>query len=190
MYICSAILCARSLSPVQLFVTAWTVGTRLLCPWGFTRQEYWNPLSCLLRIFPTHGSNTGLSQCRQLLSHLSRQGSPNVYVHTHDFVNYASVKLGGKWRGFVTWLRSPGGGDRVEVCIGVVLEVSIERTRPWECEQAPHVHVTCWFTRQNLCRVPCGDLFTITGMWAVCKSELISSSGSWNTPCPGLGQFP
>ena len=47
MYICSAMLCAQSLSPVQLVVTAWTVGTRLLCPWGFTRQEYWNPLSHL-----------------------------------------------------------------------------------------------------------------------------------------------
>ena len=36
-----------SLSHVQLFVAPWTVPTRLLCPWGFFRQEYWSGLPCL-----------------------------------------------------------------------------------------------------------------------------------------------
>ena len=43
-------LCACILSLfscVQLFVTLWTV-TRLLCPWRFSRQEYWSGLPCLL----------------------------------------------------------------------------------------------------------------------------------------------
>ena len=34
----------QSLSCVRLFVTPWTVATRLLCPWGFSRQEYWSEL--------------------------------------------------------------------------------------------------------------------------------------------------
>ena len=29
-------------SCVQLLETLWTVAVRLLCPWGFSRQEYWN----------------------------------------------------------------------------------------------------------------------------------------------------
>ena len=29
---------------VQLFATPWTAASRLLCPWGFSRQEYWNGL--------------------------------------------------------------------------------------------------------------------------------------------------
>ena len=33
-------------------------------------------LSLLQRIFPTQGLNTGLSHCRQFLSRLSHQGSP------------------------------------------------------------------------------------------------------------------
>ena len=34
---------------------------RLLCPWGFSRQEYWIGLLCLLQgIFPTQGSNLRL----------------------------------------------------------------------------------------------------------------------------------
>ena len=31
-------------SPVQLFATLWTIPTRLLYPWGFSRQEYWSGL--------------------------------------------------------------------------------------------------------------------------------------------------
>ena len=39
-------LCAQSFSCVHLFVTPWTVASRLLCPWGFSRQEYWSGLPC------------------------------------------------------------------------------------------------------------------------------------------------
>ena len=37
--------------------TSWTVAARLLCPWGFSRQEYWSALPC-----PPPGdlSNSGL----------------------------------------------------------------------------------------------------------------------------------
>ena len=32
------------LSHVRFFVTPWTIAHRLLCPWGFSRQEYWSGL--------------------------------------------------------------------------------------------------------------------------------------------------
>ena len=49
-------VCAR-LSCIQLFVTPWTVPTRLLHPWKFPRQEYWSGFHFLLQgIFPTQGS--------------------------------------------------------------------------------------------------------------------------------------
>ena len=38
--------CAQSLSHVQLFAILWTVATRLLCPWGFSRLEYRSGLPC------------------------------------------------------------------------------------------------------------------------------------------------
>ena len=42
---CCAVL--KSLSHVQLFATPQTVATRLLCPWGFSRQGYWSGSSRL-----------------------------------------------------------------------------------------------------------------------------------------------
>ena len=38
--------CAKSLSCVWLFATPWTIATRLLCPWGFSRQAYWSGYPC------------------------------------------------------------------------------------------------------------------------------------------------
>ena len=36
---------SRSLR-VQLFAVPWMQPTRLLCPWGFSRREYWGELPC------------------------------------------------------------------------------------------------------------------------------------------------
>ena len=47
---------------------------RLLCPWGFSRQEYWSGLPHE-GIFPIQGSSPGLSHCRQILYHLSHERS-------------------------------------------------------------------------------------------------------------------
>ena len=53
--------------------------SRLLCPWGFSRKEYWSGLPWTLQgIFPTQGSNPGLPHCRKILYHLSHQGSPRM----------------------------------------------------------------------------------------------------------------
>ena len=51
--------------------------TRLLCPWGFSRQEYGSGPCPPLGGLPNLGSNSGLLNCRQILYHLSHQGSPN-----------------------------------------------------------------------------------------------------------------
>ena len=78
MHVCLA------LSHVQLFVTAWTVARQAPRSVGFFRQEYWSGLP-----FPSPGdlSNLGLLRCRQILYHLSHQGSPtgaNSQPHNAD----------------------------------------------------------------------------------------------------------
>ena len=51
--------------------------TTLLHPWDFPGKSTGMGCHCLLqRIFPTQGSNPGLPHCRQMLYHLSHQGSP------------------------------------------------------------------------------------------------------------------
>ena len=49
---------------------------RLLCPCGFSRQDYWRVLPRPPPgIFPTQGWNPGLSNCRWIRYSLSHQGS-------------------------------------------------------------------------------------------------------------------
>ena len=71
----------RIKSRTQVQAPSWTRAdtqpSRRLCSWGFSRQEYWSPLPCPLQeIFPTQGLSPGLPHCRQILNHLSHQGSP------------------------------------------------------------------------------------------------------------------
>ena len=66
-----------TLCRVQLFVTLWGVACQPPLSMGFSRQEYWSGLPCpppgdLL----TQGSNPYLLHFRQILHHLSHQGSP------------------------------------------------------------------------------------------------------------------
>ena len=64
----------KSLSPVWLSVTPWTIPSM-----DFSRTEYWSGyLSLLQGIFPTQGSNPGLPRCRRILYQLSYQGSQRV----------------------------------------------------------------------------------------------------------------
>ena len=50
--------------------------TRLCCPWGFSRQEYWSGF--LQGIFPTQGLNPDIPHCRQILYCLNHEGSPSI----------------------------------------------------------------------------------------------------------------
>ena len=66
----------KLLSHVQLFVTPWTVAYHAPPSMGFSRQEYWSGLP-----FPSpedlpNPGILGLLHCRQMLHHLSHQGSP------------------------------------------------------------------------------------------------------------------
>ena len=59
--------------------------TRLLCPWGFSRQEYQSAMGChalLQGIFPTQESNPDVSHCRLILYPLLSEplGKPIIYI--------------------------------------------------------------------------------------------------------------
>jgi len=57
--------------------------TRLLCPWDSLGKNAGVGCHTLLQgIFPTQGLNPGLPHCRQILYHLSDQGSP-IYMSTY-----------------------------------------------------------------------------------------------------------
>ena len=67
----------QSLSRVRLFAIPWIVACpKLLRPWDFQGKSIEVGCYFLLQgIFPTQGLNPGLSYCRQMLYHLSHQGS-------------------------------------------------------------------------------------------------------------------
>ena len=69
------------LSRARLFATPWTVAcTKSLHPWEFLGKSTRVGCHFLLQgIFLTQGSNPGLPHCRQMLYHLSHQGSPENY---------------------------------------------------------------------------------------------------------------
>ena len=52
--------------------------TRLLCPWGFSTQEYWWGACPPPGIVPTQGLNPGLLNCGWILYHLSHHGSKEM----------------------------------------------------------------------------------------------------------------
>ena len=63
----------------QLSVTLWTVAQQVPLSLEFSRQEYWSGLKFPSpRDLPHQRSNPGLLHCRQVLCHLSYQGSPLI----------------------------------------------------------------------------------------------------------------
>ena len=75
----------RSLKEMKVLVTQscltlchpWTVAHQLLCPWDFPGKNVGVGCYSLLQgIFLTQGFNLGLLHCRQILYHLTHQGSP------------------------------------------------------------------------------------------------------------------
>ena len=116
MFCCAVLSCSVMSDSFQLHGLS---PTRLLCPWGFSRQGYWSGLACpspgdipdpgieprspifqadslpseppgkpkntrvgslslLQWILPIQESHQGLLNCRQILYHMSYQGSPNL----------------------------------------------------------------------------------------------------------------
>ena len=66
-------MCAQALSSLQLFATQWTIACRAPLSMEFSRQKYWRGLP-----FPSPGDLSDHPHCRQILFHLSHQGSPRA----------------------------------------------------------------------------------------------------------------
>ena len=79
-------------SRVQLSETLWTVARQAPLSMEFSRQEYWNglPFSSPGHILDP-GIETGLLNCRQILNHLSYQGSPSIQSSLICSVNITSL---------------------------------------------------------------------------------------------------
>ena len=87
----------KSLSRVQLFATPWTVAYQAPLSMGFPGKSTGVGCHFLLQgIFLTQGSNPGLLPCRQMLYHLSHQGSPLEWISPFQtdmcFSNWLSGK--------------------------------------------------------------------------------------------------
>ena len=60
-------------------------------PWGFSRQEHWSGLPCPPPgDLPNPGTNLSLPHCRQILYHMTHQGSPNSLLKWNESL---SVRL-------------------------------------------------------------------------------------------------
>ena len=69
----------KSLSDVWLFATTWTIDCPAPLSMGSPGKNTAVGCHFLLQgVFPTQGSNPGLPHCRQILYHLSHQGSPSI----------------------------------------------------------------------------------------------------------------
>ena len=81
--------CMCMLSHVRLFVTPCTVAHQASLSMGFPRQEYWSGLLFLIQgFFLTQGLNLHLLRllhCRQILYHLSYQGSQPSFMKYYVF---------------------------------------------------------------------------------------------------------
>ena len=80
----------------------WTA--RLLCPWGFSRQEYWSELPCPPpRDLPNRGIKPSFPHCRQIHYHLTHQGSPRIL----EWVAYSFSRVSSRPRNWTIRLGSP-----------------------------------------------------------------------------------
>ena len=82
MLVCQPRICLYVLSPavVSDSATLWTSACRTPLSMGIVQARIleWVAMPPLQRIFPTQGSNPGLPHCKQILYHLSHQGSPRI----------------------------------------------------------------------------------------------------------------
>ena len=66
--------------------------SRLLCPWNSPGMNTGVGSHALLQgIFPTQALNLSLLHCRQVLYHLSHQGSPRLSIKTVQKMSYLSL---------------------------------------------------------------------------------------------------
>ena len=97
--------------------------TRLLRPWDFPGKSTGVGCCFLLQeIFPTQGLNLGLPHCRQMLYHLSHQGSQNRYQMRQSL-------LWGVKKGDLVWGCSVG--SEVGFFLSSQNEWRLEYKNPW-----------------------------------------------------------
>ena len=110
---------------IQLFATPWTIVHQAPLSMGFSRQEYWVFLGfpfLLQGIFPTKGLNLDLLHCRQVLYHLSHQGSPKVSgLNNHSDSHCIFLQLP---------LTAPGLHSSFLLCAVLSLSVMSDSLRP------------------------------------------------------------
>ena len=82
-----SIIVSVSCSLAKLFVTLWTIACQAPLSMGLPSQEYWSrlPFPPPVRIFLTQALNPGLLHCRQILYHLSHQGSQEMQVSAFGY---------------------------------------------------------------------------------------------------------
>ena len=104
-----------------MFVTPWTVAPRFLSPWNSLGKNTGVGSHSLLQgIFSTQGSNPGLLHCRQILYHLSHQGTPVsgiARVWTHSSFTMLLLVLKKEGREVNAFFSMPKGLNRLRVAI-------------------------------------------------------------------------
>ena len=70
---------------------------RLLCPWILQARILEFCHSFLQGILPTQESNPGLLHCRQILYHLSQQGSPHFFIAEDLLAKHISLHYWENW---------------------------------------------------------------------------------------------
>ena len=82
-------------APLCLFVTSQTIAHQASLFGELSgKNTGLGSHSLLQRIFPTLGLNLGLLHCRQILYHLSHQGSPNnAVIYSIDIYMYIYIHM-------------------------------------------------------------------------------------------------
>ena len=107
------------------FVTPWTVDCQAPLFMEFFRQEYWSGLPTSPGGLPDLGIDLGLLHCRQILYHLSHQGSP---TWEHQF---SSVQLLSHVRLYVTpWTAARQASLSITNSQSLLKLMSIESVMP------------------------------------------------------------
>ena len=130
-YLYETSACAYSLSCVWLVATPGTVAHQAPLSMGFSRQKSWSGLPCPPPgDRPNSGSNPGLPHCRQILYHLSHQGSPYETSRTEKF-----TETEGQWMVAESWREGKTGSDSIGhgVCF---CKDEMVRVRQWWWSQS------------------------------------------------------
>ena len=86
-YLSNIRVSAQSLSRVRLFGGPWLIAHQAPLSMGFSRQNTGVGCHFLLQgIFTPQGSHPGLLCCRQILYHLSHQGTPCQICYCHNLL--------------------------------------------------------------------------------------------------------